>query len=136
MASQIIRGDPRLTRWGTLFVHNIVHALCVLFQRCVHATKCFSSEFQNTPELNTFKNYKNKVPHTTAFFYKSQREVSQPCRPIETQNPGGNAVRTLNRLRRLDVGYIAITAAGLSGGASIAHASEVRSAATCLLVKV
>jgi len=79
---------------------------------------------------------KKKVPHTTVSFYKSQREVSEPCRPIETPNPGGNAVRTLKRLRRLDVGYIAITAAGLSGRASVAHASEVRSAGTCLLVKV
>jgi hypothetical protein len=82
-----------------------------------------------------FKNYKKKN-HTTASFYKSQREISEPCRPIEIPNPGGNALRTLRRLRRRDVGYIAITAAGLSGGASVAHASEVRSAATRLLVKV
>lgn len=49
--------------WGArLFIDNIVHAVCVFFQRCIHATKCFSSEFQNSPELNMFKNYKKKGP--------------------------------------------------------------------------
>jgi len=63
------RGPPieSLGQAARPFIHNIVHALCVSFQRCVHATKCFSSEFQNSPELNMFKNYK-KVPHTTVSF--------------------------------------------------------------------
>jgi hypothetical protein len=56
------------------------------------------------------------------------------CRPIKTENPGGNALRRL----RLDLGCSAIAAAaavGLSGGASAAHASEVRTAAMCLSLK-
>ena len=55
------------------------------------------------------------------------------CRPIKTENPGGNALRRL----RLDLGCSAIAAAavGLSGVASAAHASEVRTAAMCLSLK-
>jgi len=67
------RGPPieSLGRGARLLIHNIVHAVCVFFQRCVPATKCFSSEFQNSPELNTFKNYKKKCPPYICVFLQT-----------------------------------------------------------------
>jgi hypothetical protein len=136
---QIIRGNPRLSRWGG--VHDFLSTiLCTLyaysFNDASKQPKAFLQNFKIVLNCMCLKITKKAPPHTTASFYKSQRQVSEPCRPIEIPNPGGKAIRTLRRLRRLDVGCIAITAAGLSGGASVAHASEVRSAVTCLSVKV
>lgn len=135
MASQIIIGDPRLSRWGKL--HDLLSTiLCTLY------AYPFNDAFtQPNAFLQNFKIVLNSIclkitkksPIQLYLFCKSQREVSEPCRPIEIMNPGDNALRTFRRLRRFNVGCTAITAAGLSGGASVAHASEVRSAATCLI---
>jgi hypothetical protein len=68
--------------WGSrLFIHNIVHAVCVFFQRCTQATKGFSSEFQNNPELNMFKNYKKKPSIQLHFFTNHSARFRNPAGP-------------------------------------------------------
>jgi hypothetical protein len=64
-----------------------------------HKTEYFLQITKKSPIKQNISTNPKKVPHKTKHFHKSQREVSGPCRPNET-NPGGKALTRL----RLDLG--------------------------------
>jgi hypothetical protein len=90
VASQIITGDPRLSRWGR--VHDFLTTIvCMLHlyssNDAFTQPNAFLQNFKIVMNWIFLKITKKKVPHTTVSFYKSQREVSEPCRTIEILNP-------------------------------------------------